>query len=149
MLKDVINERMVELDFPARDWEAAVREAGRLLCREGCVDDTYVENMVEVVKRMGAYIVIGKGIALPHSRSAEGASKIGICMLRLATPVHFGHLENDPVDLVFGLSSVDNKSHLRALADLSRMLSDDSAVERLRKADGVTAAYAVMCEGQG
>ena len=148
MLRDVINDRMVELDYPAQGWEDAVREAGRLLRQEGCVDDTYVENMVEVVKRMGAYIVIGKGIALPHSRSAEGASKVGICMLRLATPVNFGHPENDPVDLVFGLSSVDNKSHLRALADLSRLLSDDSAVERLRTEEGVQATYAVLCEGQ-
>lgn len=147
MLKDVINERMVELDYPARNWEEAVREAGRLLRQEGCVDQTYVENMVEVVKRMGAYIVIGKGIALPHSRSAEGASKIGVCMLRLAAPVNFGHPENDPVDLVFGLSSVDNKSHLRALADLSRRLSDNGAVERLRRLGDTQAVYAVLCEG--
>ncbi len=134
MLKDVMDETMIELDYPARDWKEAVQESGKLLIEGGCVDEKYVEGMVNVVKSMGAYIVIGKGIALPHSRSAEGAYKIGISFLRLANPVYFGHPENDPVDLVFGLSSIDNKSHILALKDLTKILSDDAKVENLRKA---------------
>lgn len=97
------------------------------------MEDQYIESMVRVVKSMGAYIVIGKGIALPHSRSTEGAKKIGISFLRLAQPVCFGHPENDPVDLLFGLSSVDNKSHMHALRDLTKVLSDEDKVKKLRE----------------
>lgn len=133
MLKDVIDRKMIELDFLAHDWEEAVRRAGLLLKQGDCVEDQYIESMVRVVKSMGAYIVIGKGIALPHSRSTEGAKKIGISFLRLAQPVCFGHPENDPVDLLFGLSSVDNKSHMHALRDLTKVLSDEDKVKKLRE----------------
>lgn len=134
MLKDVVDDRMIELDFPAADWEEAVRQAGKLLLNADCIEEKYIDEMVSVVKTMGSYIVIGKGIALPHSRSGDGAHKVGISILRLAKPVCFGHPENDPVDLVFGLSSIDNESHLRALSDLAKMLSDDEKVEYLRNA---------------
>ena len=134
MLKEVVSDQMIKLDYPAKDWEDAVREAGRLLLDSDCIENKYIDQMVSVVKTMGSYIVIGKGIALPHSRSGDGAHKIGISILRLATPVVFGHPENDPVDLVFGLSSIDNESHLKALSDLAKMLSDDDKVAFLREA---------------
>jgi len=134
MLKEVVDDRMVKLDYPAESWEEAVREAGQLLLNADCIQSRYIDEMISVVKTMGSYIVIGKGIALPHSRSGDGAHKIGISILRLANPVCFGHPENDPVDLVFGLSSIDNESHLRALSDLAMMLSDDAKVDFLRKA---------------
>lgn len=121
MLKDVVSRNMIELDYRAMDWEQAVREAGRLLKENGCVGDEYIESMVSTVKTIGTYIVISKGIALPHSRSGKDAYKVGISILRLKEPVVFGHPENDPVDLLFALSSIDNTSHLTALQDLSQV----------------------------
>jgi PTS system ascorbate-specific IIA component len=55
-------------------------------------------------------------------------------MLRLATPVKFGHPENDPVDLVFALAAVDHRSHRRALLDLVRIVRDDSLLHAIRQA---------------
>lgn len=133
MLNDAMREEMIELDYPAKDWEDAVREAGRLLKDSGCIEDSYIDSMVQTVKRIGAYIVISKGIALPHSRSGKDAKKVGISFLRLKEPVCFGHKENDPVDLVFALSSIDSSSHLRALQDLSNLLSFKENVSKLRK----------------
>jgi mannitol operon transcriptional antiterminator len=148
MLKDVVDQEMIELDFPARDWEEAVRRTGLLLKKGGCIEDRYIESMVRVVKSMGAYIVIGKGIALPHSRSTEGARKVGISFLRLAEPIAFGHPENDPVDLLFGLASVDNKSHIHALRDLTQVLTDANKVEKLRAASSKEEVLAVLT-GEG
>ncbi len=149
MLKDVISKNMIELDYPASDWEDAVRQAGKLLMDAGCVDQNYIESMVNTVKTMGSYIVISKGIALPHSRSGEGATKIGICFLRLEKPVVFGHQENDPVDLLFGLSSTDHKSHLGALKDLVNFLTDESKLELLRKGGTVDEIYQYLISGKG
>ena len=134
MLKDVVSRNMIELDYRAMDWEQAVREAGRLLKENGCVGDEYIESMVSTVKTIGTYIVISKGIALPHSRSGKDAYKVGISILRLKEPVVFGHPENDPVDLLFALSSIDNTSHLTALQDLSQVLNDPLNIGFFRSA---------------
>lgn len=144
MLRDVIAQGMIEVDFDAKNWEEAVRESGRLLMIGGCIDQSYVESMVNTVKTIGTYIVISKGIALPHSRSGEGAHKVGISMLRLAKPVVFGHPENDPVDLIFGLSSVDNTSHLTALQDLATMLIDPLKVDYIRNEQDIDQLYAFL-----
>ncbi len=132
MLKDVISVEMIKVGYKAKDWEDAVREAGKLLQNGGCVNQEYIDSMVSTVKRVGTYIVISKGIALPHSRSGDGAFKVGISLLKLDEPVVFGHPENDPVDLVFGLSSIDNSSHITALQDLASTLVDNEKIEYLR-----------------
>ena len=134
MLKDVVNKEMIKLNFNAKDWEAAVTEAGNLLLGNDCIETQYITSMVDAVKSIGPYIVIGKGIALPHSRSSDGVKKIGISILRLSNPVVFGHPDNDPVDLVFALSAVDNSSHLRVLSDLAMMLNSEKNVQRIREA---------------
>jgi mannitol operon transcriptional antiterminator len=134
MLCDVITREMIELDFNASDWEVAVRKAGELLELGNCIDKIYIDSMVEVVKSIGAYIVIGKGIALPHSRSSDGVKKIGISLLRLQVPVVFGHPENDPVDLVFALSAVDNVSHMIVLSDLAKLLNVEENIAVIRAA---------------
>ena len=131
---DVVNKEMIKLDFNAKDWEAAVTEAGNLLLGNDCIETQYITSMVDAVKSIGPYIVIGKGIALPHSRSSDGVKKIGISILRLSNPVVFGHPDNDPVDLVFALSAVDNSSHLRVLSDLAMMLNSEKNVQRIREA---------------
>ena len=134
MLIDVMSKEMIQLDYEALDWEDAVRRSGKLLMDGGCIEQKYIDSMVSTVKKMGSYIVIAKGIALPHSRSGEFAQKVGISFLRLKTPVEFGHPENDPVDLLFGLSSVDNKEHLRALRDLTKILTNEGNVHFMREA---------------
>lgn len=133
-LKDVMSKDMVSLNYNAENWEAAIREAGRLLLNGGCIDQAYIEDMVSSAKALGPYIVICKGVALPHSRSGKHVNKIGISFLRLRKPVEFGNDENDPVDMVFALSSVDNKSHIHALRDLAKVLSQEKTLKLLRNA---------------
>lgn len=146
MLIEVMGKQMIQLDYIATDWEDAVRQSGKLLMDGDCIEQEYIESMVSTVKKMGSYIVIAKGIALPHSRSGDYAHKVGISFLRLKEPVKFGHPENDPVDLLFGLSSVDDKEHLRALRDLTKILINDENIEFMRKAKDVSELYDFLCE---
>ena len=145
MLADVVSKEMIQLDYHAADWEEAVRQSGKLLMDGGCISQPYIDNMVSAVKEMGCYIVIAQGIALPHSRSGIHAHKIGISFLRLAQPVEFGHPENDPVDLLFGLSSIDNKSHLRALRDFTKILTSEANIAFMRTAQSVDKIYEFLC----
>jgi len=144
MLHDVMTRDAVALDVVAESWEDAVRAAGGLLVRTGAAEDRYVEAMVETVQRLGPYIVIGKGMAMPHARPESGSRRIGISLVRLRRPVAFGHPEHDPVDLVFGLAAIDAQSHLTALRDLSQVLSNPERVRRIRTAETVDDVMALF-----
>ena len=42
----------------------------------------------------------------------------------LKTPIRFGNKENDPVKYIFGLSALDNKTHLKAMSELAELLDN-------------------------
>lgn len=125
MLRELLTKEMIELKVPAANWEEAIYAGGEILENKGFIEHRYVEAMIATVKKMGAYIVIAKGIAMPHARPEDGVKKIGISLITLENPVEFGSEENDPVSVVVFLCAIDNVTHLNALAELMEFLDDD------------------------
>lgn len=128
MIKELISEDSVEVNVAVGDWKEAVRESGFLLEKCGKVEHRYTESMVENVEKMGPYIVVAPGIAMPHARFDKGVKEIGISLLFLKTPVNFGNPENDPVKIVAALSAKDSSSHLDTLAELVELFEDRTFV---------------------
>ena len=131
VIHGILTEKTVDVKAEVQDWEEAVRAAGELLYDNGDVEARYIDNMINIVKEVGPYIVLLKGVALAHARPEQGAKKIGLSLLTLKTPVYFGNSENDPVSLVFALSAVDSSSHIDLLSELSEIFNDERGMERL------------------
>lgn len=130
-LKDLLTSDMMALDVEAADWEKAIRAAGRLLYQKKIIEESYIDAMIDVVRKMGPYIVLWDGVALPHASTEQGVHQVGISFVRLKNPVCFGHSHNDPVKLIFALAAVDNSTHVMALLELTRLLSDKEMVKVL------------------
>lgn len=124
VLADVLTPSLIKLDLIADDWEQAIRLAGEPLVAQELVEPRFVEAMVQTVRRIGPYIVLDRGVAMPHARPEDGALALGFSFVRLAQPVRFGHDTNDPVNLIFCLAAPDGESHLRALQQLAGLLSN-------------------------
>lgn len=129
----------------ARSWQEAIRAACHPLVVDGAFEQHYEDRCVAAVEEQGPYIVLAPGIALAHARPEEGVVRFGLGVAVLAAGVRFGHLHNDPVDVVIAFGSPDKESHVGVLAALARALlagladrlrdtaSDDAARELLRK----------------
>jgi PTS system nitrogen regulatory IIA component len=67
---------------------------------------------------------------------------------RLGEPVEFDAVDGAPVDIVFLLLAPEGAGadHLKALARISRLLREGSAVEKLRASKDAAALYAVLTE---
>ncbi|WP_242909941.1 PTS sugar transporter subunit IIA [Actinomadura terrae] len=120
---------------PAADWREAVVRAASALVEAGAAGEGYPDACVRVVEENGPYIVLTKGLALVHARPEEGGLAVGVGVTRLATPVEFGHPDNDPVDLLLAFCTPDPDVHVGTLAALARALSGGLA-DRLRAAAG-------------
>ena len=131
MVYSILTEETVEVNIEVNDWEEAVRAAGNLLCKNGYAEPRYVDSMVDVVKEVGPYIVLLKGVALAHARPNQGAKKIGLSLVTLKDPINFGNKDNDPVSLVFALSAVDHSSHLELLDELAKIFGDEEGMREL------------------
>lgn len=125
MLSDVLKKEYVQLDVSVPSWDEAVRKAGEGLYNAKVVEAKYIEATIENVKEVGPYIVITKGVALPHASNQLGVHKTAISLAVLRDPVCFGNDENDPVKYVFMLATVDSSTHLQALSELVTLLEDE------------------------
>lgn len=134
-----------QVGVEVEDWQGAVRAACRPLIEAGAVEPRYADRCVEMVEAHGPYIVLAPGIALAHARPEDGVRRLGLALLRLATPVPFNHPENDPVDLVFAFGSPDREQHLGLLSALAKGLMEGLG-ERLRAARDGDEAEALLRE---
>lgn len=82
----------------------------------------------------------GQGAAIPHARIAGLAAVVAVAA-RLASPVDYGAIDGEPVDIVVLLLSPEGAGadHLKALARISRALRDQSVLARMRAAPDAAA----------
>ncbi|OOM14543.1 PTS sugar transporter subunit IIA [Clostridium saccharobutylicum] len=132
MIERLFNEKTVELNIEAKNWEEAIRFCGNLFVKSGNTEARYVDAMINTVKSMGQYIVIEKGIAMPHARPEDGVKKIGMGLVKLKKPIEFGNEEYDPVDILIFICAVDKTSHLKALAELVTLIEDNKFLSIVR-----------------
>ncbi|HYE82067.1 MAG TPA: PTS sugar transporter subunit IIA [Clostridia bacterium] len=131
MLKQMLTKEYMISNARPKDWENAIEIAGKLLVDNGNVKAEYVQAMIDVVSEMGPYIVLCPGVAFAHARPESGTIKPGISLAILEAPIEFGHETNDPVKIVMAFAGKDHNSHLEMLVELSNILQDEKALERL------------------
>jgi PTS system nitrogen regulatory IIA component len=92
---------------------------------------------------------LGQGVAIPHGK-LRGLKRIVGLFARLAEPIDFEAVDGLPVDIVFLLLAPEGAGadHLKALARISRLLRDGTAVEKLRASRDAAALYALLTEGE-
>jgi PTS system nitrogen regulatory IIA component len=88
---------------------------------------------------------VGSGVAVPHA-TLEGLDRMHGVFVRLESPIDFGAMDEQPVDLIFALlAPADHPAeHLRALAKVSRALRQADLRQQLRQAHGIDAIRALM-----
>ena len=85
---------------------------------------------------------LGHGVALPHGRLSKSEQATG-AFIKLEHPVNFDAIDQQPVDLVFGLLVPEHftDEHLKILSYLAEMFSDKVFCEQLRRANSNQAIY--------
>jgi len=124
----------VSLGDEAGTWQEAITVAGRLLEKRGICQSDYISAMIRAVLDFGPYIVVARGIALPHAAPSQGVQKLGASLVRLASPVEFGHPHNDPVSVVIALAIPGKDAIGGLLEDLTLSLLDVGVRESLKVA---------------
>ncbi|KML43200.1 BglG family transcription antiterminator [Cytobacillus firmus] len=135
MLNEVLTADKIQFADSAASWQEALQLASQPLLADQSISQNYIDAMIENVKEMGPYIVIAPGIALPHARPEAGVNKLGMSFLQLKESCAFSEKPEHQVRLFFVLAAIDNETHLKALSQLSKMLSDSDNLEKLQKAD--------------
>jgi len=131
LILDLLKKKTIAVNVKAADWKKVVDETGKLLLEADQIKEKYIEAMKQSIIENGPYVVIGKGIALLHARPEDGVKENCLSLITLEEPVEFGNENNDPVQIAFAFGTVDNDKHVKTISELSVVLVEDSAVDKI------------------
>jgi nitrogen PTS system EIIA component len=147
-LHDFLRPGAVVAALVAPNKKTLFQQLATLAERVHGVDSALVTEKLTERERLGS-TGFGAGIAIPHGK-IDGLNDVVGVFARLAQPVDFASIDDEPVDLVFMLLSPSDAgaAHLKALAQVSRLLRDRAFVAKLRGAATDDALLALFDAGE-
>jgi nitrogen PTS system EIIA component len=134
ILSNLLSSEDVVLGLTATDAKQACEEIALLAARRPQVDDKLVLRALWRREQSGS-TAIGHGIAIPHARIPGIADPV-VLFVRTKLPIPFGAPDHQPVSAFFVILVPQhaNEEHLRILATVSEMFSDNAFRDRLEAA---------------
>ena len=131
ILREILNEKNVKFVEKVQDWKEAITKSGNILVKNNIVKSGYVEEMIKLVKKHGAYIVIEEGIAIPHAGISENVLKTGVSLLIVKEKVFFPSGRGANIFLSF--ATINKNDHLNILNDLFELITKYNFIEEISK----------------
>ena len=76
----MLTREMVRLEVPALlSPEDVIRYSGKILVEAGKVEEQYVNEMIESYRKLGPYMVMAPGLAMPHARPGGKGTVHQLC----------------------------------------------------------------------
>ena len=145
-LSDIIDARSVLPNFKAQSKKQLLQELSHAAAKRAGLDERAVFETILTREKLGS-TGLGHGVAIPHGKFPALKRVCGF-FARLAQPLDFDAVDDQPVDLVFMLLAPEQAGadHLKALARISRLLRDSAIVAKLRGTVDAAALYAILTE---
>ena len=136
ILSQLLNPEAVIVELSATNKKDAIVELVELAEKAHAVDSKG-EILAGVLKREAALSTgVGSGIAIPHGKSRSVDHMIAACGVARAG-IEFDAIDKQPATLFILLVSPENVggSHVKVLANISRLLKEDKVRDALRSAE--------------
>lgn len=126
----ILSKDRIFLQANVIDKADAIRKAGDLLVKTGCVLPAYIDGMLKREESMSTSL--GNGVAIPHGvyENREHILQTGISVLQLAEPVEWD--ENDNVFMVIGIAAAGDE-HVGVLSNLAEVIDNEETLAELLK----------------
>ena len=124
----ILSKDRISLHASATDKAGAIRGAGELLVKSGCVLPEYVEGMLTREQSMSTSL--GNGVAIPHGtyENREHILRTGISVLQLTDGVEWD--EGEKVYIVIGIAATSDE-HVGVLSNLADVVDHDETLAEL------------------
>ncbi|MFB9950249.1 PTS sugar transporter subunit IIA [Rhizobium puerariae] len=143
-LRDCLPPENIVLDLAPPSKAMLIRQLSTLAAERLSLDANGIARALTNRENLGS-TGIGAGIAIPHA----GVKEIDrhFCLFaRLADPVDFEAVDDEPVDLVFLLlNSQGQPDHLNILSCIARRVREESIARALRQAGTAEEVHMILC----
>lgn len=144
-VESILSPQLTRCGLPGSSKKKVLEEVARKVAevRDDLEENEIFDNLISREK-LGS-TGIGKGIAIPHSRSESCDEVIG-CLFTLQEQVPFEAIDNEPVDLLFVLLVPEEATseHLELLSQIAEKFNNSQFCNRLRDAKSDQELYQTM-----
>lgn len=143
-LSDLIREEAILPSLKAHSKKQVLQDLSERAASLSGLEARDIFETVIAREKLGS-TGIGHGIAIPHGKLG-GVTRIQGVFARLAKPIDFESLDDQPVDLVFLLIAPEGSGadHLKALSKIARLLRDPRTVDELRASRDASSLHHLM-----
>ena len=131
VLKEMLVKSNVKFVNKVKDWKEAITKAGDILEKNGFIRSDYTDEMIKLIEKHGAYIIIEEGMAIPHAPISENVLKTGISLLVVKEKVIFPNGKGANIFLSF--ATANKTEHLGILNDLFELITKYKFIEKVSK----------------
>lgn len=134
-LKDLVSANSVVCNAEIASKKRALELLADLLAKRSNTEDSFeIFQLLTEREKLGS-TSLGHGIALPHTRTNLCNNAIG-AFIKLNKGIDFDSPDHKPTDLLFALMVPEQhtEEHLKILAGLASMFSDEKLCHNLRTA---------------
>lgn len=126
----IISKDRISLQASATDKMDAIRKAGDLLVKSGCVLPEYINGMLTREQSMSTSL--GNGVAIPHGvyENRDHILHTGISVLQLVDGVEWD--EGEKVYMVIGIAASSDE-HVGVLSNLAEVIDNEATLAELLK----------------
>ena len=143
-LRDLLRQENIQIKPEVSNWQEAIRTAAEPLREKGFITPGYIDVMIDNLVKIGPYIVIAPKVAIPHARPEDGVNELSMSLLKLEKAVSFSDKADHDIQLVIVLAAIDGETHLKALSQLTEMLSDKKSFTKIIQAKSAVDIYNVI-----
>ena len=143
-LSDLLKPEAILPSMHAQSKKQVLQELSAVAARQTGLSEREIFDTLLQRERLGS-TGVGQGVAIPHGKLKALDRLVGV-FGRLARPVDFDSLDEQPVDVVFVLLAPETAGadHLKALARIARILRDPAMAQKLRSAVNADGLYAIL-----
>ncbi|WP_314011618.1 PTS sugar transporter subunit IIA [Pseudostreptobacillus hongkongensis] len=127
-LINFLTEDKVKFVDNVKDWQEAFNILGKNMLRHKSITQEYIVEMINMVEKIGPYMVIDDGIALPHAKPEHGVLKTDVSILIIKDGVM---IKDRKVYIMFCFSTINENSHLELLSDIYKLIMKDKFLKEI------------------
>lgn len=111
------------------DWQTAIHLSFKEMLNNNIVTEEYISEIINLTKKRGDYMAIGKGVFLAHA-TPTGVNQLGVSFNYFKHPFYISN-KDKPINFIVGLAPIDQKSHLTILSNLLQCLQNETWLVKL------------------
>jgi phosphocarrier protein FPr len=131
-MTELLTLESIQVQAKVTSKEEAIRKAGELLLKVGCVVPEYIDSMLDREQTMSTYV--GNGVSIPHGefKSLGLVNRTGISVLQVPEGVEWQ--PGELAYLIVGIAATGDE-HIKVLQNLALVVEDLATAELLAQTD--------------